>query len=411
MRVLLINDYGTPSGGNELVLLRIRSGLRARGHCVKLFASSARPGNLPSEADDHCLGTTTPFVALLQSANLDAYLRLKGVLKRFRPDVVYVGIFHTQLSPLILPLLTEIPSGYFMNFYRPNCMTGLKTLPNGLRCHHALGRVCYQQGCVPLRDWLPLMGQHWLWRRWHRVFDVVVVESECARRMMAPEVDVPIRLLRTGFPCRPMRPALVSPPTVLYAGRLVREKGVEPLVRAFATHVARISSARLLIAGDGPFRERLVDLVHDLRVEDSVQFLGHLGSAQLDEIAARAWVQVVPSLWPEPLGGVAIEAMMRGTAVIAFANGGLAETIEDNCAGFLIAPGDEKGLADRLGEVLADRSLAERLGQAGRKRASELYSETVFLDRLEQLLIELASGNLSKIKRDRAPPLPQQDAS
>ena len=53
-----------------------------------------------------------------------------------------------------------------------------------------------------------------------------------------------------------------------------------------------------------------------------------------------AWVQIVPSIWEEPFGLAAAEAMMRGTAVIASRTGGLAEIVQDDLCGFLVPPGD-----------------------------------------------------------------------
>jgi len=112
MKILLINDYGTATGGAELMLLGLREGLRRQGHDARLFASSARPGPGPSSADYECVGRTTRFRTLLQTANPWAYRRLRRVLAEFRPDVVHAHIFLTQLSPLILPLLRDVPSIY-----------------------------------------------------------------------------------------------------------------------------------------------------------------------------------------------------------------------------------------------------------------------------------------------------------
>lgn len=110
MKILLVNDYSTPTGGAEIRMLGVRDGLRERGHDARLFAGSAQP-TTGNAADYECFGTLSRFRSLLQTANPFAYVELKRVLAEFRPDVVHVRIFLTQLSPLILPLLRNIPSG------------------------------------------------------------------------------------------------------------------------------------------------------------------------------------------------------------------------------------------------------------------------------------------------------------
>ena len=66
MKILLVNDYATPTGGAELLTLALRSGLRERGHDARFFASSARPGGNSSFADYECFGTTSLLRTPLQ---------------------------------------------------------------------------------------------------------------------------------------------------------------------------------------------------------------------------------------------------------------------------------------------------------------------------------------------------------
>src|SRR5262249_13047462 len=105
MKILLVNDYATPTGGAELLTLALRSGLRERGHDARLFASSARPGGNSSFADYECFGTTSLLRTPLQIVNPWAFWQLRRVLPPVPPGVVDVGGFFFQPSPLILPLL------------------------------------------------------------------------------------------------------------------------------------------------------------------------------------------------------------------------------------------------------------------------------------------------------------------
>jgi glycosyltransferase involved in cell wall biosynthesis len=166
-------------------------------------------------------------------------------------------------------------------------------------------------------------------------------------------------------------------------------KGVDVLLRAWAPVVRRVPSARLIVAGDGPERAPLEALARDLGIASTVDFKGHLDSAALEGVLAPAWVQAVPSVWEEPFGLVAAEAMMRGTAVVASRSGGLEEQVEEGVTGHLVSTGDAPALARALERVLLDRGLAESLGRAGRVRALRELSEDRHVERVLALYREL----------------------
>lgn len=73
MKILLVNDYVTPTGGAELMMLALRVGLRQQGHSARLFASCAQRGASDRLADYECFGTTSSFRTLLQTTNLWAF--------------------------------------------------------------------------------------------------------------------------------------------------------------------------------------------------------------------------------------------------------------------------------------------------------------------------------------------------
>src|SRR5262249_54288339 len=154
-------------------------------------------------------------------------------LAEFRPEVVHVRIFLTQLSPLILPLLRGIPSILHLSWYRVVCPTGTKLLPDGRDCGSPAGRVCLRSGCLSLRAWIPTMLQLGLVRRDLDVFGRVLTLSESMRARLAAAGFEAAEVLRNAVPERPQRPPLAGLPTVGFAGRLVPEKGIDLLLQAF----------------------------------------------------------------------------------------------------------------------------------------------------------------------------------
>ena len=380
MRVLIVNDYANHSGGAEVAAHGLRAGLRRRGHDARLFASRAGAG-AAVEADDSTFGTTSRARGLVQCANPVAARDLRRVVRRFRPDVVHVKLFLTQLSPLILPVLREVPAVRDIVWYRAICPTGLKTLPSGEECHVQPGRVCLRTGCVPAQDWPGVMGQLALARRWSDVFDTVIANSTAAKELLLEsgvEVD---HVLAHG--AREAPRSLPGPvPLVTFSGRLERSKGADVLIAAFARILREVPDAHLLVAGDGPEAPALRQQAAALGIADSVTFSGHVAREDLDERLAGAWAHVVPSRWREPFGRSAAEAMMRGVAVVASHTGGLAEQVEHGRTGLLTRPGDERALAAALASLLADCEVAQAFGDAGRERAHAHLSEERSIERL-----------------------------
>ncbi len=389
MKILLLHDYGTATGGAELQMLALRRGLRARGHNVRLFTSRAKHVGGEVLADDSCFGVTNRLQVLTQTYNPSAVRQLKRLLRSFQPDVVHARMILYQLSPAILPLLSKYPAIYQAAMYRAICPLGTRVLPDGSDCTHIAGRVCLKERCVTPQSWVMLMLQRMLWQRGRAVFSRYVALSHVMRETLESGGLSPVSVIHNGVPERQMRAQLPATPRVVYAGRLAREKGVDVLLRAFAVARRTVPSAKLDIIGDGPLRATLSQLVDSLQLASSVQFLGHLPREQMELECDAAWLQAVPSQWHEPFGNVSTEAMMRGTAVVASDVGGQRDIVRHEETGLLVPAHDEVAWVRALTTLLTDRALAERYGAAGRARALTSFSEGASLDQWEALYREV----------------------
>ncbi|MDO9118111.1 MAG: glycosyltransferase family 4 protein [Nitrospira sp.] len=379
MKILLVSDYSVPRGGNEVVTLSLRDGLRARGHDVRLFASRAYADEAAEPAEYGCFGTATPLRAALWCGNPSAFLGLRHALADFQPDVVHVRLFLSQLSPLILPLLREVPAVYHDGWYRTVCPIGSRVLPDGKGCHEPAGSICYRAGCVPALAWPLLMTQLHLWRCWRDVFDVVVANSRSVAEWLEVSGIPRVEVIPNGIKAREPRPPLSGPPIIAFAGRLAYEKGVDTLLDAYKLVIKQRPDTQLLIAGEGPESGRLRRIAEQL--DAKIEFLGHQPREIIEHRFNAAWVQVVPSRGSEAFGNAAAEAMMRGTALVASATGGFTEYVRHEETGLLVAPGDHAALGRLLLKVLGDREYAESLGLAGRRYALMAFDQGQFLDR------------------------------
>jgi len=224
-----------------------------------------------------------------------------------------------------------------------------------------------------------------IWRHWRDAFDLIVANSNAVKQTLVADGIGPVEVVWNGVPVRSAGAALSLFPQIAYAGRLVREKGVDVLLMALRAVVQKLPDARLVIAGDGPERERLERMTRAFGLTEHVTLLARVSQEQLDREFAGVWVHAVPSRWAEPFGLVAPEAMMRGTAVVASACGGLSEIVEHGRTGLLVPPENPDALATALLRLLSDRALTEELGRAGRERALREFSADGFVDRFVEI--------------------------
>jgi glycosyltransferase involved in cell wall biosynthesis len=196
----------------------------------------------------------------------------------------------------------------------------------------------------------------------------VVLQTESlkawARSLPRPPRVAVIPNPAPAFAARSDAPRIVDGPYVLGMGRLVRQKGFDLLVRAFALVARRHAEHRLVIAGDGD-RAPLERLAGELGVGARVHLPGVLDPA----VAMRDAEAFVLSSRYEGFPNVLLEAMALGRAVVATrCPSGPDEVITDGADGLLVAPEDPVALAGALDRVLTDAGLRARLGEAARAR-------------------------------------------
>ena len=173
-----------------------------------------------------------------------------------------------------------------------------------------------------------------------------------------------------------------SRPMVAFVGRITRQKGVAHLVKAASLFDGGVQLVLCAGAPDTPeIAKETEQLVHDLQEKrDGIFWVQDmLPKEKIQEILTAADSFVCPSIY-EPLGIVNLEAMACGTAVVASDVGGIPEVVVDGETGTLVhydesdPEGFERGIAAAVNNMVADRERAAKIGQAGKKRAEDVFS-------------------------------------
>jgi glycosyltransferase involved in cell wall biosynthesis len=386
LRVALFTDSFHPElGGIQDSILACARELGARGHRVLVFAPTAskrdyaRVGLPVAEPD---LGPTVEVrrVASLPVPSSSQQSRLAlpcGAclrdVQRLRPHLVHS---HTFLSVGRAGLRAARHAGVPLlgtNHWAVEAFDLYAPLARAAFRRIALGAVTrYYQRCDrvtgPSRFTVEHMQRHGVRR------PCSVISNPVDTRCFAP-LDEAARLnakLRFGLGAQ----------TVVYAGRLAREKNLDVLLRGFALLREQLPQATLVLAGHGSAREALESLASDIGIAHAVRFVGTLPHAQLAQLFGACEVFAIASK-SETQSMVVLQAMACGLPAVGARCGGLVEHIPQQ-AGLLVEPDDPADLRDKLLRLLADPGERLRLG-AGARRFACGFSVAAVADAWEDL--------------------------
>ncbi|MEU4839374.1 glycosyltransferase family 4 protein [Nocardia testacea] len=236
--------------------------------------------------------------------------------------------------------------------------------------------------------------------------DVVTYVSKYTRRRFAAAFgpDAALEYLPPGVDTETFRPdpaaraelraryGLGDRPTVLCLSRLVPRKGQDVLLIAMHRIKERIPGAVLVIAGSGPYEDRLRGFADALGLTDDVVFTGRVPAAELAAHHTLADVFAMPArtrgagLDVEGLGIVYLEASATGVPVVAGTSGGAPETVLDGKTGRVVDGRRADHVADAIADILADRDAAAEMGAAGRAFVERQWRWDALGARLRQLL-------------------------
>lgn len=361
MRVLAVTpDYPPAFGGIQLLFHRVLAHASRLQTRVVTITPSRGSGPGP-DSDGEVL--RAPWVA----DHRLAVVLMNGLAireaYRFRPDLVFCAHIVAAPGAAVISRQLGTPMVLYVHGKEVGASPGLARF--GLRRSSAVIAVS----------------------RYTRSLALGAGAKEAKIHVIPPGVDW---MPRTGAP-------RLERPTIITVARLEdRYKGHDVIVRALPLIRARVPDVQWVVIGDGQLRGEILDLAQANGITDSVVILGSLPDTKRNAWLDGAHVFAMPSRLPagqaagEGFGIVYLEAGVHGLPVVAGNVGGALDAVVDGVTGLLVDPTSSVAIADAIADLLLDRQLAERMGEAGGTRARE-FSFPAISARVEALLLSAAS--------------------
>jgi len=388
MKILLINKFLYPKGGDAISTLQTGKLLSEKGHEVFYWGMEhpANPdypyseyfvANVDYKGDLSLKQKVSDSFKILYS--LEAKTKIERFIKIIRPDIVHLHNFAHQISPSILDVFRRynIPTVMTMHDYKMVCpsytmLSGTKVCE---KCKDGRYYWCLIKKCTKdsyVKSFINVIEMYLHHKIFH-IYDGINV-------FISPSIFLKNKLQGMGFTQRIvylfnfLDTKNYSPRydfedrTFCYLGRLSKEKGLFTLLEAM-----RGIDTKLKIIGDGPLREDLKEKVKKENLKN-VLFLGYKSGSELKEEVRNSMALVLPSEWYEVFGIVIIEAFALGKPVIGAKIGGIPELVKEGETGLSFEPGNVVDLRNKLLTFIYDKDRIPIMGKNARKFVEENFS-------------------------------------
>jgi len=338
MKIGLVCPYGINRGGGvQEITSAMYDELTRRGH--EVYIITPRPRDYDETPPKHILfvGTSTDFhwpifhTTVQVSSGEDEHIA--ALLEEHKFDLLH---FHEPWVPVIgRQLLARATCATVATFHA--------ALPDGLTSQ------AFSKAVAPYT------------KSMLKNIDELVATGDPATEYICSLTDRPVAIIPIG-----VNQTFYHPPkqhrdnrkrkTILFVGRLENRKGPKYLIKAFQLLQAKYPDTELIIAGNGPDREKLEMLAEDLKVKD-VHFLGYISNDEKAKLLRSSDLYCAPALYGEGVGLVLLEAMASGCVTVAGDNPGYATVMQGLGAVSLVHPKHSAEFARRLELMLYEPEL------------------------------------------------------
>jgi glycosyltransferase involved in cell wall biosynthesis len=397
MRLLFVHQNFGAFGGAETNIQITADEFVQRGHTVALLHASNTGRSTESWNET--------FSTRFELPTSNRARAVTSVLNSFKPDIAYLhSLADVQVIETLLA--SPVPVVRMVHDHSLYCLRGYKYNPlTRAICHRSASLYCAFPCMAPVaRNRNGAFPLKWSGFGTHR--RELELSKRCEQLIVYSEYSK-AELVNNGFDAKkihihvPMRCWSDAPISsfsernrILFAGQIIRGKGVDLLLKALAKLSVPFECS---ILGDGNHRSYCERLCARLKLADRVQFHGFVSAEDLQRFYLDASVFAVPSVWPEPFGMVGPEAMRYGLPVVAFNSGGIEEWLLHGENGFLVPWMDTTTFASRIRELLRNKELGRQMGQNGRDRVNRVYPAARQIESLEKLFMTVASKSKQRL--------------
>ena len=321
----------------------------------------------------------------------------RDALALFRPDVVYV---HKMADLNVIEALVEsgVPLIRMVHDHDIYCMRSYKydyftreicTRAASLYCVFGCGACVVKNNGAgfPLK-WVSYSDKQ---REiaLNKRFDRMVVVTTFMRDELikngfdADKIEIHAPVPRMGE--AGLRSSFSDRNLILYAGQIIRGKGVDVLLESLAKVK---SNFECIILGDGNHKAYCEQLCTKLGLDDRVKFKGFIPQEELKAYYRECSVVALSSVWPEPIATIGLEVMRYALPVVGFDAGGIKDWLIDGYNGHLVPWMNREVFAQRIDELLRDKARARRLGENGFQFVSERYDFDSYISDLEAMFAD-----------------------
>jgi len=401
MKILQINKFFFLKGGSERHFFDLSELLSEKKHQVFVW-STKHPRNFsfPNQED------FVQFIDFSKSIwqgikktkeifwNKEAKEKLEKVIKREKPDVAHLHNVFSHFSPSIFFALNKykIPIVLTLHDYKLFC-PNYKFFSKNEICFDCIKknnyRSCFSKKCFN-DSWIKSFGGY-LEGKWHKDFLKITEKIDI---FLAPSLFIKKQAIEWGIPKEKIihLPNFINKTYVnkknknkkqsnyfLYFGRLSQEKGVELLIESFLNILNEFPKWKLKIVGDGPEEENFKKIAQGNK---QIEFLGRKNNKELNKIISKAYLTVVPSLWPENFPYSILESNALSIPVLANKTGGLTELIKHEKSGLLFESGNKNDLENKIIWSIRNPKKIRKIGDLAREEVFAKYNSEKYYKKI-----------------------------
>ena len=388
MRILFVHERFGALGGAEANAVISAEELKSRGNTVGLLH-----GVHTGRGEDKW-NSVFEWRRPLQIDVKGTATAVRDSLREFLPDLIYVHKMH-DLHVIQALVDSGLPLVRMVHDHDIYCMRSYKYFYRSREiCTRAASAYCvFGCGAFVARNHepgFPLKYVSYAAKKreiaLNRKFDRMVVVSNYMRDELVKNGFNPARVEihppvpRAGDPT--LHSTFSDRNLILYAGQIIRGKGVDVLLESLALLTVPFEC---IILGDGSHRPYCEALSRKLGLQDRVSFKGFVPQEALKEYYRECTAVALSSVWPEPVATIGLEVMRYGLPVVGFDSGGIRDWLRDGINGYLVPWMDRPRFAQALERLLRDKDHARELGRRGFEIVSSQYDFGGYVDGLESL--------------------------